>query len=59
MSAKRSKNKTPEEMLLRVMRVADILAKGTGKRTRNTKTMARPSDESGIQYPHGLQKTQM
>lgn len=59
MPAKRKKSKTPEDMLLRVMRVADILAKGAGKHTIDAKTISRPSDESSIRYLPELQKTQM
>lgn len=56
MSSKVTKQQKPEDMLLRVIRVAEILAKSQGKRV-NVTAMNPPSNQTAVSAIQ-TQKTQ-
>ena len=59
MSAKQRDKQKPEDMLLRIIHVAEILAKGETESPKHTKIGDKSTTQSTEQQSFTLQKTQM
>lgn len=59
MSAKQKNKQKPEDMLLRIIQVAEILAKGETESPKHSKTRDKSTTQATEQQSIAVQKTQM